>query len=55
METMGRRSVRVDGALPGALPELADINTVPYDFAWSASNKTNFVEQWTELVQDLGL
>ena len=55
VETMGRRSVRVDGALPGALPEMADINTVPYNFAWSASNKDNFVEQWTELVQELGL
>ena len=55
VETMGRRSVRSDGALPGALPDLADINTVPYDFAWSAGNKSNFVETWTELVQKLGL
>ncbi len=55
VETMGRRSVRIDGALPGALPDLADFKTVPYDFAWSAGNKTNFVEKWTELVQDLGL
>jgi iron(III) transport system substrate-binding protein len=55
VETMGRRSVRVDGALPGALPDLADIATKPYDFAWSAGNKENFVEKWTELVQELGL
>lgn len=55
VETMGRRSVRSDGALPGALPDLSDINTKPYDFAWSAGNKTNFVEQWTEMVQELGL
>ena len=55
VETMGRRSIRSDGALPGALPSLADIKTVPYDFAWSADNKDRFVEQWTQMVQDLGL
>lgn len=55
VETMGRRAVRTDGALPGALPDLADINTVPYDFAWSAGNKDNFVETWTQMVQELGL
>ncbi len=55
VETMGRRPVRVDGAIPGALPPLSDIKTVPYDFAWSAGNKKGFVAKWTELVQELGL
>ena len=55
VETMGRRSIRTDGALPGALPALSDFMTVPYDFAWSAGNKDGFVAKWTELVQQLGL
>ncbi|MCP4403948.1 MAG: extracellular solute-binding protein [bacterium] len=52
---MGRRPVRTDGAISEALPPLSEIKTVPYDFAWSASNKKAFVEQWTELVEELGL
>ncbi len=55
VETMGRRSIRVDGAIPGALPPLSEFKTVPYDFAWSAGNKKSFVAKWTELVQELGL
>ena len=55
VETMGRRPVRTDGAVPGDLPPLSEINTVPYDFAWSANNKERFVETWTEMVQELGL
>jgi hypothetical protein len=52
---MGRRPVRTDGAIPPELPPMSEIKTVPYDFAWSAGNKTEFVEKWTELVQELGL
>ena len=52
---MGRRPVRIDGAISEVLPPLSDIKTVPYDFAWSASNKKAFVEKWTELVEELGL
>ena len=55
VETMGRRPVRTDGAIPPALPPMSEIKTVPYDFAWSAGNKGEFVEKWTELVQELGL
>ena len=55
VETMGRRPVRTDGAVPGDLPPLSEITTVPYDFEWSANNKERFVEQWTQMVQDLGL
>jgi len=55
VEQMGRRPVRTDGAIAPELPALDDINTVPYDFAWSAGSKKEFVAQWTELVQELGL
>ncbi len=55
VEKMGRRPVRVDGAVPPGLPPLSKIKTVPYDFAWSAKNKEKFVKHWTELVQKLGL
>jgi iron(III) transport system substrate-binding protein len=55
VQQMGRRPVRVDGAVPPGLPPITEIKTVPYDFAWSAANKDKFVGQWTELVQELGL
>jgi iron(III) transport system substrate-binding protein len=55
VEQMGRRPVRTDGAVPPELPPLDEIKTVPYDFAWSAGNKEEFVAKWTELVQELGL
>ena len=55
VQTMGRRPVRTDAAAPGDLPPLSEINTVPYDFEWSANNKEQFVERWTEMVQELGL
>jgi iron(III) transport system substrate-binding protein len=55
VEQMGRRPVRTDGAIASDLPPLGEIKTVPYDFAWSAGNKKEFVAKWTELVQELGL
>lgn len=55
VEQMGRRPVRVDGAIAPGLPPLSEIKTVPYDFAWSAGSKKEFVEKWTELVMELGL
>jgi iron(III) transport system substrate-binding protein len=55
VQQMGRRPVRVDGAIPPGLPPISEIKTVPYDFAWSASHKQEFVEEWTDLVQQLGL
>jgi iron(III) transport system substrate-binding protein len=55
VEQMGRRPVRTDGAIPSALPPLSEVKTVPYDFAWSAGSKKEFVAKWTELVQELGL
>ena len=55
VQKMGRRPVRVDGAVPSGLPPLSEIKTVPYDFGWSAANKQKFVAKWTELVQKLGM
>jgi iron(III) transport system substrate-binding protein len=55
VEQMGRRPVRSDSAISPDLPPMSEIKTVPYDFAWSAGNKPEFVEKWTELVQELGL
>jgi len=55
VEEMGRRPIRVDAAIPPALPKIDEFKTVPYDFAWSAGNKEQFVEKWTELIQELGL
>jgi len=55
VQEMGRRPVRVDAAISPGLPPLDEITTKPYDFGWSASNKSNFVEKWTQLVQKLGM
>jgi iron(III) transport system substrate-binding protein len=55
VQKMGRRAVRTDGLVPTVLPPLDKIKTVPYDFAWSAANKKEFVAKWTELIQELGL
>ncbi len=55
VEQTGRRPVRSDSAISPDLPPMADVKTVPYDFAWSASNKKGFVAKWTEIVQELGL
>ncbi len=50
VQEMGRRPVRVDVAASGDLPPLSEIEVVPYDFGWSASNKDEFVARWTELL-----
>jgi iron(III) transport system substrate-binding protein len=55
VQEMGRRPVRSDVQISSDLPPMSDIVTVPYDFAWSAGNKKDFVAKWTELVQELGL
>ena len=55
VKEMGRRPVRMDGAVPPELPPLSKVKTVPYDFAWAAGNKDAFVKKWTQLVQELGL
>lgn len=55
VKEMGRRPVRSDVTISQDLPAISDINTVPYDFAWSAGSKKEFVAKWTEIVQELGL
>lgn len=55
VEQMGRRSVRIDGSTPPGLPPLDEITTVPYDFGWSAENRQEWIEKWTELMMELGL
>jgi iron(III) transport system substrate-binding protein len=55
VEQMGRRPVRTDSVISKDLPPLSEIKTIPYDFAWSAKNKKEFVQKWTALVQELGL
>jgi len=55
VQQMGRRPVRVDGAVPPGLPPMSQIKTKRYDFAWSAANKEKFVAKWTQLVQKLGM
>jgi iron(III) transport system substrate-binding protein len=55
VQEMGRRPVRSDVPISPDLPPMSKIKTVPYDFAWSAGSKKEFVAKWTEMVQDLGL
>jgi len=55
VQEMGRRPVRSDASISPGLPPLDEIKTKPYDFGWSASNKKNFVDKWTALVQKLGM
>jgi hypothetical protein len=52
---MGRRSVRTDGATPPGLPPLSEINTIQYDFAWAAGNRERFIDQYAQMVIDLGM
>jgi iron(III) transport system substrate-binding protein len=52
---MGRRPVRVDADTPPGLPPMSEINTVEYDFGWSADNRTAFIERFRELVMELEL
>jgi iron(III) transport system substrate-binding protein len=52
---MGRRPVRIDGAVSPGLPPMSEIKTKPYDFAWSAASKDKFMAKWTQLVQKYGM
>lgn len=52
---MGRRPVRSDADTPPGLPSMSEINTVEYDFGWSADNRNAFIERFRELVMELGL
>lgn len=50
---MGRRPVRVDADTPPGLPAMSEINTIEYDFAWSASHRDEFIERFRELMIEL--
>ena len=51
---MGRRAVRTDGGLPPGLPPLSEVQTVAYDFGWSASHKDDWVTRWRALTERAG-
>jgi iron(III) transport system substrate-binding protein len=55
VETMGRRAVRTDSKDPSGLPKLSTIKTVPYDFAWAASNNKDFTKRFADMAMELGL
>jgi len=55
VEKMARRAIRVDGKTPPGLPALDKVKTVPYDFAWAAKSKNDFVKKFTDLMMELGL
>jgi iron(III) transport system substrate-binding protein len=55
VDTLSRRSVRLDGKAPAGLPDLTAIKSVPYDFAWAASNKDSIMKRYTDLLMELGL
>ncbi len=50
VQEMGRRPVRIDVKASGDLPPVSSFKVVPYDFAWSASNKDAFRKKWQELL-----
>lgn len=55
VQEMGRRPVRVDSDTPSGLPPLSEINTVEYDFGWSAENREEFIDRYTDLKMEYGL
>ncbi len=55
VDKMARRSVRTDIKDPKGLPPLKDIKTIPYDFAWAASNKNAFTKRFVDIAMDLNL
>lgn len=55
VDQMSRRPVRTDCKDPAGLPRISTIKTVPYDFAWAAKNKNDFVSKFNDEAMDLGL
>jgi len=55
VQEMGRRPVRKDAANPPGLPPLSEINTIEYDFGWSAANRDAFIERFRSLMVELNL
>lgn len=55
VQEMGRRPVRKDASTPPGLPPLSEINTIEYDFGWSAANRDAFIERFRGLMVELNL
>jgi len=55
VDRMGRRPVHEGAKSPAGLPPLSTINTVDYDFGWSADNRTRYIEQFSDLMMEMGL
>ena len=55
VQEMGRRPVRKDAATPPGLPPMSEINTIEYDFGWSAANRDAFIAHFRELMMELNL
>jgi iron(III) transport system substrate-binding protein len=54
VDTMYRRSVRIDGKDAPGLPSLSTIKTLPYDFQWAAASNKDFIKKFTDLMMELG-
>ncbi|MFO8042023.1 MAG: extracellular solute-binding protein [Alkalispirochaeta sp.] len=52
---MGRRPVRSDADAPSGLPPMSEINTIEYDFGWSAENRDAFIDRFRDLMMELDL
>ena len=55
VEEMGRRPVRKDASTPPGLPPMSEINTIEYDFGWSAENRTAFIDRFRDMMMELDL
>lgn len=55
VQQMGRRPVRKDASTPPGLPPMSEINTIEYDFEWSASNRDAYIAKFRELLMELNL
>lgn len=55
VKQMGRRPVRKDAATPPGLPAMSEINTIEYDFGWSAANRDAYIARFRELMMELNL
>jgi len=55
VQQMGRRPVRKDASTPPGLPPMSEINTIEYDFGWSAANRDAFIAQFREYMMELNL
>lgn len=54
VDTMFRRSVRIDGKTPPGLLPLSGIKTLAYDFKWAAANNKDFIKRFSDMAMELG-